>query len=391
MLNISVLLFSLDALADELDTFNIVAGVNRQYDDNVFRVSSDRDMRTVAGRKERWDNITTGFAGVRFDKQYSLQRFKADYTRTAYRYQNYDYLDFDANEYKLAWLWALTPYLTGNLSSDRTESLNNFQDYRDYRATNIRTTRSHRFDIDWTPHGNWHLLAGISYFDLRNSQVFNEQSDYSQDSVNAGLKYVFPSGSAMGVMLLGKKGENNNLISNFFDANFDERETNATLDWVLTGKSRISSKLGYLDREYENLSNRDYSGVFGNISYIWLPTAKLQIVTTASRELASFQTFTSSYTVMDTFAVSPSWLISDKLSLQMSASLSDRRFDGNSVLGLPDINRKDRGKALSLSFSWKPWRSVTLGGSLQHSARESTESSLDFSDNSASLSAQLFF
>jgi len=357
----------------------------------VFRVPADRDMRTVAGRKERWDEIQTTFAGLRMDKQYSLQRFKADYTRTAYRYQNYDFLDFDASEYKLAWLWALTPYLTGNLSSDRTESLNSFQDYRDFSATNIRTTKLHRFDIDWAPHGNWHLLAGVSYFDLKNSQVFNEQSDYSQDTLNAGLKYVFPSGSAMSVMWLGKKGENNKLISNFFDANFDERETHATLDWVLTTKSKLSSKLGYLDRSYDSLSNRDYSGLFGNISYIWLPTAKLQVVMATTRELASFQTFTSSYTVLDTFSVSPAWIISDKLSLQMNASISNRRFEGDGVLGLPDINRKDRGNAVSLSASWRPWRSVTLGGSLQHSTRESTESSLDFSDDSASLSAQIFF
>lgn len=386
-----MLLFAAEGCADEIDSFNIVAGVNRQYDNNVFRVPSNRDMRTVAGRKERWDDIQTTFGGLRFDKQYSMQRFKADYTRTAYRYQNYDFLDFDASEYKLAWLWALTPYLTGNLSSDRTESLNNFQDYRDFRATNIRTTRSHRLDIDWAPHGNWHFLAGISYFDLKNSQVFNEQSDYTQDALNVGLKYIFPSGSTMGLMFLEKKGENDKLVSNFFDANFDERETNATLDWVLTGKSKLSSKLGYIDRTYDSLSNRDYSGLFGNISYIWLPTAKLQVVTTASRELASFQTFTSSYTVNDTISMSPAWMISDKLSLQMSASLSNRRFEGDGVLGLPDINRKDRAKALSLSFSWKPWRSVTLGGSLQHSTRESTESSLDFSDDSASLSAQLFF
>jgi len=368
--------------ADEQDVFNVIAGLSRQYDNNLFRASAD----------ERSDQITTSLAGIRINKPYSLQRFKFDLTQTAYRYQNADYLDFDATEYKAAWLWALTPYLTGNLSANRTQALNSFADYTNRQLQNIRTTETRRFDADWSPHGNWHLLAGVTHYTLVNSETFQAESDYTQDAVDAGVKYVYRSGTTTSLIVHDKKGiyDNRALSSaNLNDTGFDEREIEAGLNWILSGKSRLDVKASYVDRNHDHFSQRDYSRPAGTVSFVWAPTGKIQVSINASRQVASFQTNYSSYTTRDTLALSPTWAITNKINMQGSASIARRKFDGRSVV--TDIDREDIERLISVGVNWTPLRSITIGASVQHSERDSSLLNFDYKDTIASISSQLFF
>ncbi|MGB2832642.1 MAG: hypothetical protein WBC07_06785, partial [Methylotenera sp.] len=141
--------------ADEQDPLNFIVGVSRLHDDNLFRQSS----------RKKSENITTAYAGIRLDKIYAQQRFKFDFTLTANRYQNFGILDFNAKDYKAAWLWTLTPFLTGTVSLDRRQSLNSFQDFQGGSLVNIRnisTSETQHFEADYSPHNIWHLLGGVT-------------------------------------------------------------------------------------------------------------------------------------------------------------------------------------------------------------------------------------
>lgn len=377
-----LLLVSSVAYADDNDTLNFIAGVSRQHDNNLFRTPS----------AEQSDNITTAYAGIRIDKPYSLQRFKFDYTFTSYKYQTNGFLDFNATDYNAAWLWALTPYLTGVLSADRKQQLNDFKDLGGSTAQNIRTTENQHFDADFSPHGNWHLLAGLTRSDQTNSQIFNEESDFSMNSVNAGLKYAFPSGSAITLMGNDRNGEYTkrklNAIS-LYDSGFNETEAEAKLDWLISGKSKVNLRLAHVKREHDNFSQRDYSGEQGSLSYIWMPTGKMQLSATASRQLSSYQTSDSNYTRTDSLSISPVYSISAKITARANASISERTFLGDGLL--PSAGRVDKEKLASIGIDWAPYRSVTLGANVQRSSRSSNIDHLDFTDTSAGLSAGLFF
>jgi exopolysaccharide biosynthesis operon protein EpsL len=391
-----VLLFlaSSPVRADSLDVFNVIASVSRSHDDNIFLLSDGVDPRPFVGRSERWDDITETAIGFRIDKPYSLQRFKFDYTLRDTRHQNYEFLDFKARDYKAAWLWALTPYLTGNLSADQTQTQSGFSDYRGYQRANNVTSESQRFDADFSPHGNWHLLAGVAKYKSTNSQTFNEDSSNTTKAFDGGVRYAFPSGSAFTLMVHERQGDYGRKVPDTFnqlDTGFEERETEARLDWLLSGKSRINLAASYVDHEHDHLSRRDYAEPAGSATYTWTPTGKLQISLSASRSVASFQTSTSSYTTNDTVSLSPVWMATDKINLQASIGAATRKFRGNGVVGAPDIGREDKSKFASLQMSWAPYRAVSFAGTLQHSSRESNLVGLDFDDNTAELSAQLSF
>lgn len=381
-LSLPALLISLSAHADDQDALNVIAGVSQQHDDNLFRISSSK----------RSDNITSTYAGIRLDKLYSLQRFKLDYTLTLNKYQNNNFLDFNAQEYKAAWLWALTPYLTGTLSATRTEQLNDFKDYTNFTVQNIRTTENQHFEADFSPHGNWHLLGGLTRTNLTNSQTFNEESDFTMNSLDAGFKYVFSSGSAITLMGHDRNGANEKRKLNpilFYDTGFEETEGEAKLDWLISGKSKINMRLAHVARAHDHFSQRDYSGAIGSLEYTWMPTGKLQVAIVASSDLSSYQTIYSSYARDDTLSVSPMYSISAKISARASASISERSFLGEGVI--PSLGRVDKNKSASVGLDWAPYRSISLGGNIQRSSRSSTLPGLDFTDTTVGLSANLYF
>ena len=373
--------------ADAQDTFNAIAGIDWQHDDNLFRLPSG----SVTTSK-RADEVKSGYAGIRIDKLYALQHFRVYYTHTAYRYQNNHNLNFDTNEYQAAWLWALTPYLTGNLSTERAEGRDTSQDINGLNVFNVRRTENNRLDADWSPYSNWHLLTGLSHYKLSNSQQANAVSDYTQKSIYGGVRYVFSSGSAMSLITTGRKGSYDRralIATSINDTGFGERELDASLNWILTAKSRLNLVAGYVSRDYDNFKQRNYDEPFGSAEYVWAPTSKLQISAIAARQITGYESVNSSFTVRDSLGVTPRWAITDKIALLGNASIANRRFRGSGIAGI--VDREDTEKNASVSINWTPWRYVTLGANLQRSTRGSTLLGIDYKDTTAGVSAQLFF
>ncbi|MDO9206489.1 XrtB/PEP-CTERM-associated polysaccharide biosynthesis outer membrane protein EpsL [Methylotenera sp.] len=374
------------AHADENDPINFIAGISRVHDNNLFREST----------MERSDNITTAYAGVRLDKQYSMQRFKADFTLTAYRYQKYDVLDFDAKDYKGAWLWKLTPYLSGTLSADRKQQLTTFEDYRNLSVVtlqNVRVSENQHFEADFSPHGIWHLLGGATRSTQSNSKTFQAEDSFTMNALDAGVKYDFRSGSSITLMGHERRGNYEDRTINtatLFDTKFDESEAEAKLSWLISGKSQVNARAAYVTRNHDNFSQRDYSGVVGRVDYRWMPAGKLSITASASSDLSSFQTDYSSYTRNNTLSISPVYALSDKISMRATASASERTFLGEVGISINN-GRVDTSKSISLGVDWTPLRSVTIGANLARSSRSSNLAGFDFTDTTAGLNANLFF
>ncbi|NOU25208.1 MAG: putative exosortase B-associated extracellular polysaccharide biosynthesis transporter EpsL [Methylotenera sp.] len=373
------------AFADENDTLNFIVGVSRQHDDNLFRRSSS----------EQSENITKAFAGIKLDKKYSLQQFKFDYTVTSYNYQSNNNLDFNAQDYKAAWLWTLTPSLKGTLSADRKQQLNDFQDYRNVTGVNgknIRINQTQHFEADFSPHNIWHLLGGVTRTELKNSRIFNEEDDYTMNALDAGVKYVYRSGSAITLMGHQRKGDYDNRSPNpvfLYDSGFDETEGEAKLSWLLSGKSQLNLRTAYVSRDHDHFSKRDYSGAVGSVDYNWTPAGKLRVNVRLASDLSSYQTNDSSYTRNNVLSVSPAYAVTDKININANASLSRRSFLGSGIN--PSGDRTDNTQLLSVGVNWKPHRNVTLGANVQRTNRNSSVSLLDYTDTITGISGTLNF
>jgi exopolysaccharide biosynthesis operon protein EpsL len=378
-----LLLNARHAAADADDTINLIAGATRMHDDNLFRVPSN-------ARPEK-EEITVTSLKLKVSKPYSLQRFELEASLIDYRYQNFSYLSYSAKPYKAAWLWSLTPYLHGNLSTEHNESLNSFTDITNRTIRNLNTRDNIRFDAVADLSGSWHLLGGVSQYTNENSQIVRGESDNRVDRTEAGLRHTFPSGSTLSYIARSGRGDYfNRLPLSPAPDNFDENENEVRLIWALTGKTRLDARLAYLDRQHDKKAGLDfdYAGIVGNINANWNISGKTFLVATLARELGSYQTINSTHHSTDRFTLGPYWQFSSKTALRGNYDYAQRDYLGTPG-ALPASNRSDTLRTAMISLEWQPLRSVTISSSLSKEQRNSNQPGLDYKSTTVGVTAQL--
>ena len=393
------------------DALNFSVGAGYRFEDNLFRLDDDTPV-PVAGKSRRSELISTYNVGIKIDKQYSLQRFQLDLMAIKNDYHTYDYLDFTAKNYRAAWLWSLTPNLTGTILLTREQVQNNFADFLTTSNTviqgqSLQTNEVRSFTADWLVGGGVHLLGGLSEIRSRNDSDFTAVGDYVQRGGEVGVKYVSRADNYISLVQRQSTGDYEGRELNAFsqfDTGFDQRETEVQLNYRLTGKSLIDARLGYVDREHDNFATRDYDGMVGQLAHIWAPTGKLRVTTSLSRSLTSFQQFFNSYYVADTFAISPVWDLTAKTKIRARYSYSERDYrgalrpgEGGGGGAYSGPLRDDKVHGLTLSAEWQATRAFLVTGTLQHETRDSNFdggggfNSLDYDANSIGISGQLLF
>ena len=384
-----MLLIAQHARADAEDTFNVTAGVSVQHDDNLFRQSSNRAKSDV---------ITVSTLGLKMDKRYSLQRFELEASLVDNRYKTYDYNDFTALNYAAAWRWSLTPYLHGNLSSERIEALNSFSDNPESGTRNLRVDQNQRFDGVLEVGGSWRVLGGVTQTKRANSELSNPEGDIRLNSAEGGLRYDFRSGSSLSYIVRSGRGDYFNraqpIDATLLDNRFDQLENEVHLIWPVTAKTTVDARAAYLSRTHAHFSERDYAGVVGNLNVNWAITDKTSLTAGFGHELSSYQTtastsYTSSYIRTDRLTFSPLWKISEKTALRARLNYAHQRYLGATDSTLS--NRVDTLRTSMIGLEWKPLRALSLGASLQNEKRMSNQPGLDYTDTIAGVTGQFAF
>jgi exopolysaccharide biosynthesis operon protein EpsL len=369
-----LLLTSTLVLADAQDTVNVIAGLSRTMDDNFFRKATAPVSET----------ITTSYATLSVNKQYSMQRLNFEYTIRNNAYQNYNSLDSVGNNYKGSWAWSLTPKLTGSVSTSRTESAMGFADAT-FAAANkppILTNEVQNFLMDWAPQGGVHFLGGFTRTVSLNSSNYLPDRGNTTNAIDLGVKYEFPSGSSVTMMQHQREGEFANL-SPSLPQTFSENETEAKFNWRVSAKSSVNTRLAFVERMHDQFSSKNYAGWVGDASVSWAPTSKLQLTAAAASSISVYQSLLANYARNNSLSFTPTYACTNKILVSGSASISERVVEG--------INGTETIENASLGVDWMPRRYVSLGAKVQRMSRTSTSANRDFTDLMTILTANVNF
>lgn len=380
--------------ADQDDAFNFAGGAALRYDDNLFRLPSG-GTGPVPDKSSRSDFVYTVYAGLRVDKPYAQQRVQFDVTATQYSYRNNDFLNFTALDYRGAWLWSLTPHLTGNLSTERVSELTSYADLQNTTHRNIRTNTTQRFDADWQAGGGWHLVGGASHRrSSADEAALTAVGNHEQNSLEGGIKYVSPANNSLTVLRRESRG---NYIgrsldaANLLDTGYDQSDSEMRAFWQVTGHSTLDARLGYMERTHRNFAQRDFSGATGSMSYQWAPTGKLRFTLATGRNLLSYQESTNSYYVSDFVAFTPAWLLTDKTTVSLRLNLARNDYRGAVGTVATPTMREDRIRAAELRAVWRPLRTVDVDGYIAREQRSTNLPGLPYQDNVVGVSSSLRF
>ena len=381
--------------ADSEDGLNFAVGSTVRHEDNLFRLPSGTPPPSAGSgnSSSKSDLISTIYAGIRFDKQYSLQRLQLDVTATQYDYRNNDYLNFTAVDYRGAWLWSVSPRLTGILSADKTSELTSFANLQNSTVRNKRTLENQRFMADWLVDGGWHLTGGV--YRQRSKGDNNELSafgDYDENTGELGIRYVAANDNSIAAVIRETDGKfiGTSLDPvNFLDTRYRQSESQVRGIFRVSGNSLLDGRFGFVDRTYDHFSQRDYSGAVGELSYKWTPTGKLRLALTGGRNLLAYQETGSSYYVSKYVNLTPEWLVTEKTTVRLGFGVTKNDFRG--AVAPVTTMRDDKIRTAQIGLNWRPTRTITVDGYVTYEQRSSDLSSFDYHANIAGIAASLLF
>ena len=383
-------LVSASAIADELDVLQFNAGLALQQDSNVFRLSDQTSNPVALGGSGRSDTLLTSSAGLKLRKPYGLQRFEADIGVENTNYKNFSGLNFTAFNYAAAWRWSLTPAFHGNLTTDKKEYVDNTADVQAAGRLNRKTDRSTRLDAEYEVDGVWRLLGGAFQRINSNSQSSTFGGDSKVIGAEAGVRYQLPFGTSLAYRFRNGKGEYTNQASaTAVASDFNDREHEVQGEWV-GGRTKIGGRISRLERSYDSIPARDFSGFLSQIDLTYALTGKTSIFAGVVRELGSYQTNNTSYYQGTRVFVAPSWQATENIALRARYDYGVRDFKGP-LAGFAASNRTDKTSLASLAVEWKPVRLLTLMAWLQRDQRTSNEFGADYKSNSVGISAKATF
>jgi exopolysaccharide biosynthesis operon protein EpsL len=377
---ISACVFPAVLRAEPPDLIDFRVGAGVEHNTNV--------LRTTTG--EQSDDITVLSVGAKIDRTYSLQRFRADLEASKYYYRNLSNLDYSTLNYLLAWDWRFTPALHGVLSSERRE----FRDIGDTVAgiqeIGIRKERTELFEGIYDIDGVWRALAGVSQ--TSSSTTLPESWDGSPTvrSARVGGGYEFASGSSIFVRARRGDGEYKAAQTPGAPADFQETEGDAQLKWILTGKTSLDARLGYLDRTHDGAPQRDFDGPQGSATVVWDATGKTRVVAGLQHYLSSSGLDTGGFVESDRFFLGPVWRATAHTSVNARYEWVGRDWR-DIAAGEIEAGRRDVIQILSLGVDWAPRRLVTVTGSLRGERVKSNQPGSSYRNNAVAVGMRLNF
>lgn len=366
--------------AEPPDLFQFRAAAGLEHQSNVRRAPTN----------EQSDEIGVLSIGVKADKQYGLQRFRADLEAATYRYGNASDLNYSTLNYAAIWDWKFTPRLRGVASAERRQ----FRDISD-SATGLseigrRTERTELVEGVYEIDGAWRALAGVSRTNSSTTVPVSWDASPTITSARVGFGREFASGSSVFARFRSGDGEYKAPPPGSGSPDFQEREGDVQVRWVLTGKTSFDARLGHLRRTHDGSPARDFSGPVANANVTWLATGKTTVVAGALRYLSSSGLDTGGHVQSTRFFIGPVWKATAHTSVHARYDRTAREWR-DIAAATPQHGRRDTIEATSLGVDWAPHRIVTLSASVRGERVKSNATGGSYRNNAVAAAVKVAF
>lgn len=379
---------SLPAAAQEGDTLSPFVSYARYYDSNLFRLD-ESEYALVPQLSDQYGILS---AGLNVDWRPGRQRVLASASKSLVRYAKNTRLDYDGSDYRLRWNWQLGNHWSGQVAVSEGVTQSNFSDLAGLRVNN-RITRSNRSaDGEWQFHPRWRVALGAAASVSENSTPQQQPSDYEENSLTTSVAYRTPKGSSLRGQLRRVDGSFPRRPPGSLDRAYTQTEYNLLGDWAMSGKLALRSRLGYLQRENDTLSQRDFSGLTGRLAADYSPSGKVAMNWALYREIVNSDDVAATYQQSTGTSLGASWQATAKLALRASASYENRRFAGDPGFAVAGAARRDENSLSgALSLSYAPLRMAAIEIGVQAGQRDSNVARSDYTFHTVFVSARADF
>lgn len=389
----------------ETRPYSIGAGLSAGADDNVFRAPAGQEV------SDRYV-VASLFAGV--DQLVGRQRLQANATLRHSRFQERKDLDNTGYGVQLGWNGATAGEVSWNLSYAANRNLASYATILEpeRRIANIETSQQASAGLQVGLLAQWVANTTLSHRSIDYSAAAYADDQYRLDSAGFGAQWnpLGPLSATLGPRFTrGRYPQARVAADGTAQADqFDRRDLDMSLHWAASGASTLSARLSVTRQQYELLSDRDYEGATGQVTWAWAATGKTRVNMSISRDTGSETSFfTLSFLgqplrgtgdnsqLTTSFAGRLDHELTGKISLSLAGQYAQRRLAASSLLGdgalvLARDSGRERVGSVSLAARFLPTRTTALGCEVAHHRRAAdTALSSPYRADTLNCSAQI--
>ena len=348
------------AAFDPADVVQIQASASLYHDNNLFRLPPDLNFGVDPAKRS--DTARILGVGLKFDKPVSRQRLIAELNLNETTYDKNSDLDFLGGDGRLAWLWQVGNYWSGEAGYRRRRSLGGFED-EFLKRQDLIDTDIYSFSAGYAFHPRWRIAAELTEEDATHSAQNRRSLDVDGQTAGLSLIYRTPADNSIGLRARRTDRSYPNAATN------DNSETrlSAIVVWRLSGGLKLDGQIGHADVKNETRSERDFSGLTWRAAANWDLTGKFRLNVSGFRDIRVYETSLANYVVVNSIGMSPVYAISPKLILQADLRYENREYRP----GIPERDDKIRFARVGLTYS--PIRYLDFTLSYEAGDRRSSE------------------
>lgn len=361
------------------DVLSIDVGGGFEHHDNVFRVKGGPS-----------DTILRGLIGARFERDISLQRISLYGTLEPVKYldnSSYDYLGYTAGA---VWDWEVGRPVFGQFSARAARTQSPF-DSIGGAQDNLQDTVLLRGLVGFRITQSWAAIGALDWYDVDNSLASQQGSNYERTGYEAGLRYAPGTGTRLDFVYRNDQGDYpnrqvfdslGNLLPGAVDNGYSQDSLLVRIAHRPTDASSIGGSIGYTRRDYDNVPERDFSGLTGSVDVEWPLSGAIQMRASAYRRLESEELLTASYADVLGFQLTPLWTVSARVTIEGILSYEDRRYEGDPGFVFTGTEvRKDQVLDFGVRVNYEVARRVFVYADLRRRDRDSNYDQYEYTDN----------
>jgi exopolysaccharide biosynthesis operon protein EpsL len=347
---------------------HVGARLGVEHDSNVLRQTSGGPSDTA------W----TAGLGLKYNKQFSLQRLRADVEWDTWRYSSHSELNFSTLNYNLAWDWSFTPRLHGTVSADRRQ-------YREVvtdpvSATNLigkRTERNELAEGAFDVGSSLQLLGGASHYRAESNEPFSWDGLPDITYWQAGVGWQAASGSSAALRYKHGTGSYKDPTFASFstlNSDFKEQEVELSARWSYSGKTTLDGRISHVKRSHDAAPQLDFSGMRGALNVNWDVTGKTRVQAGWMHDISASGLATGGHVDSDRLFIAPVWQATAKTAFNLRYDYTRREWKDISGASLFDVGRTDKVDSLGVGVDWQALRKILVSGYIR---REKLRSSVN--------------
>lgn len=336
------------------------------------------------------DTVFRGLLGARFEREVSLQRFSLYGNVQPVRYldnSQFDYLGYNVGG---RWDWEVGRPIFGTVTGSYLRDQSAF-DVVGARVNNLRDFVNLRALAGFRMTQSWALIGAADYLRIDNSAASVRASNFNANGVEAGIRY-YP-GAAVDMDFVYRRENGSYPNRQVFDANgnllpaaIDNAYSQDAMLWRLNYRpneaTRYGGTIGYTRRNFETLSQRDFSGVTGRFDVEFPLTGAITMRGTIYNSIDLAELLNASFVRATGATARPVWALGARLSVEGVLDYGVRRFEGDPGFVITGATvRRDKVSDVGLRVNYEVARRIFLYGDLRRLSRSSNYVGNDFTDN----------